>query len=379
MVGTAGTTRAHEGDDRAAVVECDGSPRERGRAHGEQLRERIAFGLERLRAEIVEDRATSGDPEAFLRDWLAETTHLSAIELHTPALADELRGIAEGSDQPFEQILAFNLMDEMWAAIEDRERDPEAFERDHPLPGCSAMAVLNGANGAPLLAQTMDLGSHSEGTQAVLRVRERDGREVIVVTRAGMVGLMGANDAGVGVVVNALTLLAHNRDGLPVAFVVRGILERRTLAEATAFVRGVPHASGQAYHIGSPEGIGSYECSSGGAVAYADGEPRFAHTNHPLATMDIASGVVEWPETARSGERLTFLREHIDEVDSAADCERLLTDRSAPICFTGDDPTRSVTVAAISMELTAPPQVRVAIGPPTETSAFAPVAFASSN
>jgi hypothetical protein len=376
MVRTAGAARAHEDDGPSAVVECAGSPRDRGRAHGEQLRERIAFGLDRLRAEIVDDRATGEDPDTFLRDWLAGTTHLDAIELHTPALAEELRGIAEGANQPFEQILAFNLMDEMWAAIEDRERDPEAFERDHPLPGCSAVAVLDGDGGAPLLAQTMDLGPHSEGTQAVLRIREADGHEMLVVTRAGMIGLMGANAAGLGVCVNALTLLHHDRSGLPVAFVVRGMLGRRSLAEAKTFVQSVPHASGQAYHLASPDGLASYECSVAGAVAFAEGESGFAHTNHPLATDDVAPGVVEWPETARSGERLAFLRDHLQGIRTLDDCERLLEDRTAPICFVGEDPAGSVTIAAIALELTAPPAVRVALGPPTRAG-FASVAFSS--
>ena len=245
---------------------------------------------------------------------------------------------------------------------------------DQPRPGCSAIAVRRGAIGAPLLAQTMDLGPNSEGTQAVLRIREDDGREVLVVTRAGMVGLMGANDTGLGVCVNALTLLRHDASGLPVAFVMRGMLERRSLAEAKAFVEGVPHASGQAYHLASADGLASYECSVGGAVAVPFAEHGFSHTNHPLATQDVAPGVAEWPETSRSRERLAFLNERLAGVQTLDDCERLLEDRTAPICFVGEDPSRSVTIAAIALELSVPPAVRVALGPPSRES-FATVAF----
>lgn len=362
--------------DSPLVVDCAGEPRERGRAHGEQLRERIHFGLDRLHDEIAGLESSRGDPDRFLREWLAATTHLDAIERFTPDLAEELRGIADGAGAAFEQVLSFNLMDEMWSYDDALSREPDAFARARPAPGCSVIAVHRNVNGNPMLAQTMDLGPHSVGTQAVLRLDGSDGLATIVATRAGMVGLMGANSTGVGVVVNALTLLDHTRSGLPVAFVVRGILEQRTLDDATSFVRRVPHASGQAYHVGSPEGFASFECSAGGVVPWATGAERAVHTNHPLATRDLTPGVHGWPDTSRSHERLSFLLDHLDEVHDPDDAEALLADRSAPICFADpDDDSGLVTVSAISIELSAPPAVRIATGAPSD-SAFEPVAFA---
>ena len=158
---------------------------------------------------------------------------------------------------------------------------------------------------------------------------------------------------------------------------MRGILERRIArARRRPSCEGVPHASGQAYHLASPDGLASYECSVAEAVPVPFGDEGFAHTNHPLATRDIAPGVTEWPETSRSKQRLDFLNERRGDVRTVGDCERLLEDRTAPICFVGDDPSRSVTVAAIALELSVPPAVRVALGPPTR-AAFATYAFSS--
>ena len=231
MVRTA-EQRAHPGTTPpSAVVDCAGSrPRtrpcpRRGTPRTHRVRTRSAARGDRRRSRHRRD------PEVFLRDWLAGTTHLDAALLHTPTLAEELRGIAEGAPSRSSR----SWRSTSWTRCGRPSRTASGIRgpsSDHPLHGCSAVAVRSGANEPPLLAQTMDLGPSSEGTQAVLRIREDDGREVLVVTRAGMIGLMGANDAGLGVCVNALTLLRHDAHGLPVAFVMRGMLERRSLAEA---------------------------------------------------------------------------------------------------------------------------------------------------
>ena len=86
--------------------------------------------------------------------------------------------------------------------------------------------------GTPVLAQTMDIPDLHDGTQIVLRVRAGDAPETQVLAYAGMLGLTGANAAGVGVVVNNLEVLRSAPDGLPVVFVTRGILARERQADA---------------------------------------------------------------------------------------------------------------------------------------------------
>src|SRR5438034_663001 len=80
--------------------------------------------------------------------------------------------------------------------------------------------------GGALLAQNMDLPEVMDGGQTILRSTAPDGTRTVVLTAAGMIGLTGCSSAGVGVCVNTLSMLNHSPDGLPVAFVVRGLLER---------------------------------------------------------------------------------------------------------------------------------------------------------
>ena len=71
-----------------------------------------------------------------------------------------------------------------------------------------------------------------------------------ILTFPGLIATNGMNSKGVGITTNTLKQLAHSRDGLSVAFVVRGVLERQTFDEAQMFLKSVHHASGQNYTVG---------------------------------------------------------------------------------------------------------------------------------
>ena len=336
------------------VVDVGGSGRERGRTHGEALRGRIVAGLERWDADVAARLRI--DAAGHVAAFLAQTRFLDAIERHTPALLEEVRGIAEAAGVAFDRILALNLMDEEWWF----SSSPSGRQ------ACSVVAAAPRDGRPALLAQNMDLPHMMDGGQAVLRATGEDGLQTAVLTAAGMIGLTGANSAGLGVCVNALSMLRHSPAGLPVAFVIRGVLERRSLDDAAAFLRAVPHASGQHYALAAPQGAAGFECSAGG-VARSDGDTgRFWHTNHPLASADLDPADDHPDGYPDSHRRMAALQTAGPGLASAADCERLLADREAPLCVLPDgDPW--MTFGSVAMELSAPPVVRVAPGPPDRT------------
>jgi len=272
------------------LVEMSGSPRERGRAYGESLRTLIAARDARWRQEIETTCGLAADP--FIARFLADTRFLPAIQRWTPELLDEVLGIAEGSALPYERILACQLMDEEWWWSEPLQ------QRHH----CSGFGALG--RGGAIAAQNMDLGSWMDGFQALLRIRDQaTGFESYVLTCAGMIGLCGMNSAGLGLCVNTLLDLNHRDDGLPVAFVSRGVLERRSLAEAAAFLNAVPHASGQNYILAEPGTLADFECSAAGAVRVPLASPRrVCHTNHALASRDLdpAHAGPNWADSERN-------------------------------------------------------------------------------
>jgi isopenicillin-N N-acyltransferase like protein len=337
------------------VVEARGDGRARGRAHGEALRDRILAGLERWDADV--ERRIGPPAAGYVARLVGETRFLPVVERHAADLLDEVRGIAEGAGVKFERILAYNLMDEEWWFSQ--------------TPGvrqaCSLVAVAAQDGRPALLAQNMDLPDVMDGGQAVLRSTAADGVESVVLTAAGMIGLTGVNSEGLGVCVNTLSMLHHSDRGVPVAFVMRGILERRTVADAARFLESVPHASGQHYALGSAEAVAGYECSASGAVRSDASAARFCHTNHPLASDDLDPADEHPDGYPDSHVRLARVEAAAGGIRTGEDCRELLADREAPLCVhaTADDPW--LTFASIVMELGDRTEVAIAPGPPDTT------------
>lgn len=148
------------------------------------------------------------------------------------------------------------------------------------------------ANRAPaVLGQNLDIMDYYDGYQVLLHTRHHDSSlESFALTSPGYIGMNGLNNRSVGVCVNALLQLDHRVDGLPVAYLVRGILEQESFENAVGFAQRVDHASGQSYTIGSPEEIATLECSANKKPRCTPTvcPTRLCHTNHPLVSDDQA-------------------------------------------------------------------------------------------
>jgi isopenicillin-N N-acyltransferase like protein len=326
------------------VIECAGPGRARGRAHGEAAAEAIERALQRWPGERL---------DAFLE----ATDFLPAIERHTPDLLEELRGIAEGAGAGLERIVALNAMDEEWWFEQDRKAGSRA--------ACSTFAVAAREGRPALIGQTMDLPDVMDGSQVLLHVKPDDGPEAVVLSSAGMIGLCGANGAGLGVCVNALSMLRHAADGLPVACVTRGLLAQPSLGHARQFVLDVPHSSGQDYVLASADGVEGYECSAGGVTRFEAEGAALCHTNHPLRTDDVdPDAPTSEAHRASSRRRLEALEAGVDDMHDLADCQRLLADRDAPISYDSSEKDPWFTFGAVAFALGSPVQARISAGPP---------------
>jgi isopenicillin-N N-acyltransferase like protein len=340
-------------------LELAGSARERGRTHGEELRGEIDDALERWRAALARD---VGEPGAYLERFLAETDFPKAIGRWAPDLWEEVRGLGEGAGLAFEDCLAYQLMDEEW------------WYRTRVMAGrCSAIAVFDEKPRTALLAQNMDLPAHYDGSQVLLHVKS-SATAALVFSAAGLIALDGLNDHAVGVCCNSLPQLRTSPRGLPVAFVLREVLARPSLAEAEAFVRTVPHASGQNYLVGGPERVVSLECSADAIARYSPHPTRIVHTNHPLVngdrtddpTVRAGADAASFTETER---RHGFLAANLDErpAVSPTDVMELLSDRTTPVCKVPTADQASITLGSLVMELADEPVLHLAPGPPSET------------
>src|SRR5688500_16489614 len=346
------------------VVTCAGSPGKRGEQHGEALRGMITEGLARWAESIGSTHGV--DPDAYFAGFVHGTDFLPAIRRWTPGLLDEIEGIARGSAQPWPWIYAYNLLDEEWTWARERNAAGTA-------PGCT-VAGFAPENGTTLLAQTMDIPNVHDGTQAVLRIESEDSPDALVFTHAGMIGLTGCNEDGLAVVVNNLDMLPASRNGLPVSFVIRGILQRRTLADAVEFVSQVAHATGQQYGIAAPEGLASVEGWATGVAVTAESGTRLLHTNHPLHTDETVGDPESRYQRSRTRQRLDYLEREAGPRRDVLGLQELLSDCTVPVSL---GPERaSMTFGAVVYECGLPARMWVTPGPP-HLNAFREVEWSS--
>ncbi|MBU0641438.1 MAG: hypothetical protein KKB50_21465 [Planctomycetes bacterium] len=357
------------------VLTLKGKPRERGRIHGEALRDKIHAVFERRKGEFRLPNGTHG-ADAIAK-FVADTAFHEAMKKWTPGLLEETRGIAEGAGLPYDHVYAMQLIDEQWwYAANAHIRAAQAQESDE-RDKCSVAGVSKTAQGPAILAQNLDLLASSWDATVVLRIQPADSDlEALVVTDAGFIGANGLNNRSIALVVNALLQLDNSPHGLPVSCVVRGVLDCRTLDEAEKFVRGVRHASGQAYGIGDAQRVVCYECSAHKVVPFVkrDGADRFAHTNHPLVNDD--RGLIGQRMAAREGQgtsnsevRYECATQRLARGDGPAKVDTFKAllgshdDARNPIC-NHYAPGRGFTAACTIFELGATPRMHIAGNPP---------------
>ena len=235
-------------------------------------------------------------------------------------------------------------------------------------------------HGVSYAGQNMDIGSWVDHHQVLLRVMPTGNTpEALVFTIAGNIGLNGLNANSVGVTCNTVAQLKYSTKGLPVAFFVRSILSKRTIDEAEAFIKEVPHASGQNYILSSLGEARCFECCGASVVRYSPDHchGRVFHTNHPLINPDLSTDVLP-PEkmlNANTIARLDSISNRLGNKKTA----NTLDDIKAALS-SHDDPDNPVsrstnnegspigyTAGSSIYELGDKPRLHLAAGPPCET------------
>ena len=268
------------------VVDLTGTPYEMGKIHGRTLKPEILELLERWKKDLTKTYQVPA--EVFIRNLLKKTDFQPAIARWTPGLLDEVRGIADGAGVDFDTMYAYQLVDEIWA-----------MDVDLGLSKCTSIAAGRRNGNPAYVAQTLDIPTFYHGFQTVLRIRDkREDLETLVFTIPGVVAANGLNSRSVGVCVNAVTQLAYSPKGLPVAFVIRGILRQRTYEQAVKFLQDIQPAAPQNYVIGGPAAAAAFERSAGKMSGFFpfEGAEFTYHTNHPLINDDFNP---RFPETLK--------------------------------------------------------------------------------
>lgn len=259
------------------LIELTGSPYARGlqfgRSCGDLIR-RYPGALLKVRAEEsrlrTQDVAHGTVDEAELARRAG--TFLPWFERFAPDQVEEIRGVADGADVPFEVALLTNVRAEVFGL--DRS-------------GCTALALGRRATAdrSMLIAQNQDQHPLMRDFVVVVRVIPDRGPRMLMVTFAGLLGYGGINSHGVGYMMNALSNGIW-RVGLPHYPVKRALLEQPDIESCLRVFDRAPVGSCANNLLVDRDRLADVELTPDG---YSVIEPEagkgdaLVHTNHFLA------------------------------------------------------------------------------------------------
>ena len=321
--------------------EISGSSHEVGRQHGEACREQIHTFLE-YSYRTIGDAKQQG--RATLR--ARAESFVPSIRAFIPDAIDEMKGIAEGANVAFAEVVLLNVRTELTLG--------DAGLTD----GCSSLGFLTSRtdNDSTIIAQNQDVGDWMKDVGVVLKVSPDDKPAFIMFTWAGVIGYPGFNEHGVAFVQNQLYTEGW-RVGVSHYPLKRRILECRNLAEVLDIMRNTTFSSAGNYlmvdgenrlvdaEIAAPHGLGVIEST----------EDTLAHTNNirspELEEFDTFRSQLpdSEPRCARADQLVASV-----ECASATDVMQMMSDHEGhphSICRHNDGTAESIeTVASYVME-----------------------------
>lgn len=362
-------------NQKVPVIHLKGNGYERGLQHGTQLKKEIEEVFKKWKESIKKD--TGKEADIVIQDFLKTSNYMTAIQQWTPDILDEIRGIAAGSHQSLDDVLAFQMIDEYWGYLDRLEH--HSIDKDH----CSAIGVAKTKHAPTFVSQNIDIDSYMEGYQVLLHIEQsKDTPEQFVMTCAGYLGFAGMNK-NVALAINALTDLNNSVEGLPVPFVTRGILQQKSAKAALDFVQNVKHATGQNYLIGTNKLVYTFEASANQVVEYRPKQNNkiVFHTNHSLQNHDVKPWMEKYHQLILAGEklkgnsvtRMESLTNQINRIQSmptTADAKRILRskeDKKFPICVTLKEGAPAFTFSSVIFTLGKKPSAEVTYGSPDQS------------
>jgi len=256
------------------LLEVSGGPFDIGFAIGRRFASQIRKSLEDNAAWWTDFKRFVASAPAELRAQI-----LAAAERCTPDAVEELRGWAQGSGIPFDDLLTLNLKCEYGALLDAARatREPDAS------PGCSTIVLHDGAR--LLVAHNEDGDKANAQGMFLLRVRPAGKPSFLAASYPGILpgNAPWVNDRGVAATTNFI-YSESVRPGVGRYFLDRLAVQARSADEAIAAARH-PDRAYASHHVvaSAPErrAVSIEVTPEGERVAGI--RDLFIHTNHLLA------------------------------------------------------------------------------------------------
>src|SRR5215467_6032070 len=350
-----------------------------GRRFAREIADNVATYLRRFAASGLERNAAFAEAARWRK----------AIAAHSPAYAEEMRGIADGSGQSEDTIALLNARYELAFTLFGQEAKQGQAKKEPlelGLDGCTTFGLLpeTTADRHTWLGQNWDWLEGVHGRTFVLRVRRQGAPSFVCLTEAGIAGgKMGVNECGIGLVENGLASSHDGRNPYQKPFHVRcrEVLEAERFEDALRPVTDTARTCSANFVIGAAGGhIVDIESSPDHVSRLHAQDGIVTHSNHFMSAGHGESLLEKIsPNTLYRADRMRALLEPHRGALTVADMRTAAADHfGAPyaICRHPDpgQPAvlRTMTVGAVLIDLD-DRTMQVANGPPcsNEFVAFA--------
>ena len=338
--------------------EVTGTAHERGQAYGEQARERIHKSIAHYK-----EQASRWKMEQATIDRIIHS-YVPVVRKFDEDYLTEMHGIAQGASVRFEDIFLLNARTEvMKIALK-----PELRERlliDESPDGCTAVTVMSDAaqDGQLIHAQNWDWKIECSDTGVVLRIRQKDGPDILTFTEAGMLARSGFNSAGISITGNNLESDRDYRQvGVPLPLIRRKALESTFVAHALEAVYATPKTGSNNMAVCHHDGVAiNFECAPDETFMLLPHNGLLVHSNHWLSPIALSklkdTGIASSPCTLYREQRVRErLMPDVGSITVEKVKQALLDDYQTPwsVCRPprqdfGRD-TRSATVSTVIMQ-----------------------------
>ncbi len=244
------------------IVELSGTHFEMGYQHGDIMKEQILSTLLFNKNKME---------KLWKRNWEEIKSYsnqfLPYLQKNHPDYIEELRGISEGSRLPFDDILAINCRYEI---------SRKGLDKDNC---CTTIGISKekSKDGHAKLAENWDWALCQKKNIVILKMKYNNGLKITTITEAGIIGRMGINNYGIGVVGNTLKN-TNVGIGIPVHFTFRKLLEQRSIDSVKEFFQDNKIASSYNFMIANESKIYDFEVDNKQAKCLQ--AECLYHTNH---------------------------------------------------------------------------------------------------
>jgi isopenicillin-N N-acyltransferase like protein len=252
-----------------SLIHLSGSHKEIGRQLGEACRQQVAHSIENARALL--DEAYYDLELTWEGAQIQSRKYLPFAEENYPQYVEEMAGIAQGANVPFDEVVVLNVMEAV------------ASDALH-LTKCTSMAVnqQRTANNKVLVGHNEDWIPEDEPDVVLLKVTPLDEPAFLAMTYGGLLPNIGFNERGICQCCDTV-YPKDSRIGVPRVIVSRAVLSAKTISDAIRMTLIPRRAAGYNHLIAHESGeIYNVEVSSRQfAIQYGE-DGYITHTNHFL-------------------------------------------------------------------------------------------------